>query len=375
MDKELIEKDAELTEIDYRMGEIVWRLKSKMVGEKDGNPQLEYKELDFDATKERKRLESMRIDGDGLEKGLLENRRGSLLTELDSIANIGSSRIKDGYYGPTTYFLAYYDNLVPSPNDVEKAEKILEEGEKPKQKEKKDIGAEQAKERFEEYLKRKGLDWEVRVIQPRRGEIIPRIAEYYDPKNRGIELNRDTYKVSERGLEKSEKHLGFHIWRFEKGLKQQLPGTFSRGLDGRFWLTEEGLAKMVEEYYGFLDSLKTSAAHLIAVDAMIRGASYREILELLMKKGIRKGKAQRTALRVKRGLVDTSKRGGFVKDSAYLLGLWRVKDYLKEDGHINLSKLDRFGAGRVGIEHEDILKKLIEANIIGEPTFSFETFR
>lgn len=59
--------------------------------------------------------------------------------------------------------------------------------------------------------------------------------------------------------------------------------------------------------------------------------SFREIYEMLVTDGLDTKHAFYITFRVKRGMTDTSKPGGFPKDAAYLLGYKAVLDFLKND--------------------------------------------
>lgn len=64
--------------------------------------------------------------------------------------------------------------------------------------------------------------------------------------------------------------------------------------------------------------------------------SFRELLEMLIADGLSIKHAFNITYRAKRGMADTSKPGGFPKDSAYLLGYKAVLDYLKHNPERNM---------------------------------------
>ncbi|MBI4137455.1 DUF1704 domain-containing protein [Candidatus Roizmanbacteria bacterium] len=63
--------------------------------------------------------------------------------------------------------------------------------------------------------------------------------------------------------------------------------------------------------------------------------SFREIYTYLSRY-LSKNKAFITAFRVKRGISDTSKPGGYPKDALYLIGYKKVSDYLLSGGNVDL---------------------------------------
>ena len=63
---------------------------------------------------------------------------------------------------------------------------------------------------------------------------------------------------------------------------------------------------------------------------------FRELFDLLIADGLTVKHAFNITYRAKRGMADTSKPGGFPKDSAYLLGYKAVLDYLKHNPEKNM---------------------------------------
>lgn len=57
-------------------------------------------------------------------------------------------------------------------------------------------------------------------------------------------------------------------------------------------------------------------------------------------------------IRAKRGLGDTSKPGGFIKDHVYLEGKVLLDDFVKDGGD-----LTPLYAGKIGLQHIDLVKK------------------
>ncbi|MBI4130568.1 DUF1704 domain-containing protein [Candidatus Roizmanbacteria bacterium] len=69
--------------------------------------------------------------------------------------------------------------------------------------------------------------------------------------------------------------------------------------------------------------------------------SFREIYDILRSHGTTSNKAFMNAYRVKRGLPDTAKPGGFPKDASYLLGYKEVYDFIKRGGRYESLYLSR----------------------------------
>jgi len=90
--------------------------------------------------------------------------------------------------------------------------------------------------------------------------------------------------------------------------------------------------------------LKSYAARVLAVETALN-KSFRETYKFL--EGLfDKEKAWDLAVRVKRGIKDTSKPGAFTKDIIYLKGFYEVNDFIK-----NQSGLHLLHYGKIGIQH------------------------
>jgi uncharacterized protein (TIGR02421 family) len=137
--------------------------------------------------------------------------------------------------------------------------------------------------------------------------------------------------------------IGTHILTHFNGGRQALRQLRS-GL-AHYDATQEGLGVLAEYLSGYLPlgRLRTLAARVIAVRALIEGADFLTVYRCLtMEHGISDYGAFVTTARVFRG-------GGLTKDAVYLRGLYQILDYLKE-GHspedlfVGKFNLDQFAA-------------------------------
>lgn len=145
--------------------------------------------------------------------------------------------------------------------------------------------------------------------------------------------------------------IGTHIVRAENGRAQPYL-FFRRGLPG-YLRTEEGLAVVNEERNRCLNNavLKVYAGRVLAVRTAMQAGfcdTYRE-----MRRYFGRNTAWRLALRVKRGLIDTSREGAFTKDIAYLQGYLELKDYIRKG-----KSLTKLYYGKVGTEHVGMLDRI-----------------
>ena len=103
---------------------------------------------------------------------------------------------------------------------------------------------------------------------------------------------------------------------------------------------------------------------MVAVDAALNGASYRDVFKLMKQHGFSEKDAETIARRVKRGLRDTSKPGGFPKDSVYLTGLFQVEDYLDHGG-----KIETLYSGCISVEQAPLIEKMINSGELRRPKY------
>ncbi|MGC6506898.1 MAG: tyrosine/phenylalanine carboxypeptidase domain-containing protein [Myxococcota bacterium] len=149
----------------------------------------------------------------------------------------------------------------------------------------------------------------------------------------------------QRDIERLIVHeIDVHAQRADNGLRQPLK-LFSMGLTGSL-ITEEGLAMLAEERNG-VQSPGAMARQLEVVKAIhsARHMGFRALFEHI-RESCGTALAWAIALRVKRGLANPEQPGVYAKDSVYLVGHQRVKDWLGKGGDIR-----HLYVGDVGMEH------------------------
>ncbi|UCD03050.1 MAG: DUF1704 domain-containing protein [Candidatus Aenigmatarchaeota archaeon] len=332
----LQEYDRRIGEIEGLVGDLFTHLDSEVVGhDSSGNPQLRYREPKY--THRLKELERMggAFDAESYLGKILEKRWLASMDKLWAIDAIGSPDF-------TERSIDYFQNLVPTQEDVGRAKRIIMEtsAEDTSDESSKMVYAFGLRDRMEASLKRKGLlgqsKWNVVIVNPREGERIPMLCT--DKASKRIRICVD-YKNPDRVARISKLHeVDGHVMQWQNGLEQPLPNTFFHGVDGRSVMTSEGIIGTVLRNEGYEPNNRKYAACLIAVDAALREASYMDVVEMMEQNfGFTDKDAKDIAYRAKRGLSDTSKGGGFPKDAAYMLGDWAVQKYVERKG--DLSKL------------------------------------
>ncbi|MFW5746370.1 MAG: tyrosine/phenylalanine carboxypeptidase domain-containing protein [Nanoarchaeota archaeon] len=198
-------------------------------------------------------------------------------------------------------------------------------------------------ERFEPLVARYG--WHI-ILEPisSKMKVVPRIQQLViDPES----------SFSEKDARRLEYHeIKTHIVRQAENKK--LPPLIQNCFD--YIRTEEGLALHMEEIHDCLSSnqARRYAARVLAVHHAL-SEPFSEVFERVCNLGFLPETAFRITARAKRGLHDTSTRGGFTKDHIYLTGKLEIEHFLQEGGDIK----DLF-LGKIGIDDIPYVKKILE---------------
>lgn len=164
-------------------------------------------------------------------------------------------------------------------------------------------------------------------------------------------------KISPARMDALIQHeVGTHLLTYCNGRIQPL-GLMYSGFAG-YEQTQEGLAVLSEYLVGGLDinRLKLLAARVVAVDALIKGANFIEIFNLLWKEyGFTSKTAFIISMRVHRG-------GGYTKDAIYLKGLMQVLAYVRNGGDLSL-----LYGGKFALQHLPLIEELTHLRILKTP--------
>ncbi len=138
--------------------------------------------------------------------------------------------------------------------------------------------------------------------------------------------------------------IDVHAVRSANGQRQKLR-CFETGLLGSL-ITEEGLAMVAEELAGVSSpgALPRQVEVVRAVE-LARHVGFRELYQQL-KPRVGSGLAWGICLRVKRGLAHPDQPGVYAKDTVYLKGRMKVREWLDDGGDIT-----RLYVGKVALHH------------------------
>jgi len=160
-------------------------------------------------------------------------------------------------------------------------------------------------------------------------------------------------RFRERDLTRLVVHeIDVHARRATNGEQQPLK-CFVTGLPGSL-ATEEGLAMIAEESSGTSSpGVLARQSQVVAAIDKARTTGFRELYEYMCER-VSPSLAWGICLRVKRGLREPDKPGVYAKDSVYLSGRNKVRQWLDDGGDIS-----QLYVGKVGTEHpvEEWLKQ------------------
>jgi len=150
--------------------------------------------------------------------------------------------------------------------------------------------------------------------------------------------------------------VGTHALTYYNGSQQPL-SQLSQGL-ADYDPLQEGIAVLSEYLIGGLtgNRLRTLAGRVIAGEALLNGADFKEVFHLLYSKyGFSKEPAFNITSRIFQG-------GGFLKDTIYLKGLVQLCEYLKNGGD-----LEFLLSGKFALKHVPMIKDLTDRGLLKPP--------
>lgn len=309
--------------------------KEKFFSNDKYNPQFKYKKCYLE--NQIKLLDDMRFPNT-----ILGNTFDRARVYLLNFAKLIQTRGTDDFKGDTLYGC-------PEKELIDEANRILKF-------KKRDIYTRkifydyQVKEELLYLLQRYGLyDWKIKL----REDLSTTVSVVSSTKQ--ICIKKDLI-ISKRHLEKIKVHeIDTHVLRGENGKNQEFK-IFGIGIFPNYLSIEEGLAGYNEWINGLSGdvAMRTFATHVIATDNALR-MSFRELFNFLLPIMQDEEKTFKEVMRVKRGMGDTSKPGGFIKDHVYLEGKYVIQKYVREGGD-----LKKLYAGKISLDE----LKLIDMGIL-----------
>jgi alpha-L-glutamate ligase-like protein/uncharacterized protein (TIGR02421 family) len=282
------------------------------------NPQFEYPELKFDLFALRREIDQIHTDDTPV--GLLfEKKRREI---INKIALLDYRGFPEEF---TSASIDLYDK--PDNDTVKEVLEYLDETSISYSQQKGTITAEEAKKSLDKVFVDYGLDnWSVKIKEDM-------VSDAIAGKNNRLFIRKGALFTESRIENLIIHEIETHILTAENGKSQNFE-LFKRGL-ANYLETQEGLAiyNILTQKHEEAKNLYLSVSLVYAVDLAMRH-SFVEIFEKMLDVKIPPERAWRNALKVKRGLEDTSEPGGFTKDFLYYKGYKEVKNFAENAGNI-----------------------------------------
>ncbi len=226
----------------------------------------------------------------------------------------------------------------PEADELKKAFDILNNFQGNTLAEKETIEASEAKSILAEALFYRGItDWNVEIV-----DMVAKMS--VNSLNKSLRINKLS-KFSSRQINRLIVHeIETHIYRGLNGSNQPF-GIFAYGFTD-YLDTEEGLAIYNEERSGCLseDDMNRYALRMILAEKCRESGFYALFSFCLPYVDHNTDTAFTMVTRLKRGLTDTSRGGGYLKDLVYFRG------YLKVKG-LSTESIQKLYTGKIGIQH------------------------
>lgn len=305
----------------------------KFKEDKTYDPQLQYN--DFDAAYHEEELKNLSIPKHHLLTPLFEEIRHHLLIEAKALQRIGTKKFDvRPIFQPITGKV------------LQEARNILLEPEVHKVKEEKTISAEElAKIMKQELQKYDCRGWTIRLSENAASRMSVSAG------NKKITIAKKE-KFSTQDVTKLIRHeIGTHVLRSENGEAQDLK-VCAIGLP-QYLATEEGLAVFNEQQSTTknIHKLKYLARQAL-LTYYASNLGFAETFNLIRDQYSSDWLCFKSVIRAKRGLGDTSRPGGYLKDHLYLQGKLMIDEYVKKGRDISL-----LYAGKIGIEHVHLVEE------------------
>ena len=348
MENKIKKIDSILADSAKKLGLTIYLAPANFAGEKKKffealkerkkhNPQFCYQRPKTDFKEIEKKLKKAEIRNKSQLGVFFEKIRKSLILKSELIRSIGGKNFTEKscqLYGE------------PSPKILNSAKKQLKNynslsGTK---REKKTITSKKALKIFQKGIKKFNLDWEVR-----EKNIVSKVKTGNGKRNLYIKEGANFGRSELKKLVIHE--IETHIFRKENGalqplkiLSQTYPGVES---------TEEGIAVYNEmKADQNKERFKTVLLRSLAVSLAMK-YSFFGVFKKLLEFEISLEEAFDISARVKRGLFDTSKLGGFTKDYLYFKGYLEVKNFVEKGGNIR-----KLYIGKISIKDLPVIEKI-----------------
>ncbi len=315
VDKKLIAIDSQIKLISHLKPTNLEEEKEKFLDNPKYNPQFQYKPLKFEPYELYRSLDRIETDDSPLGQ-LFRNKKFEIEKKIALLEQRGNpmfTEISIDLFGNPTYeeFNHAKTELLKISHDLSYQQNPLEET----------INAEEAQHLFNQAFQEYGLEnWKAKIKESM-------VADCLAGKNNAMFIRQGAQFSKNRIKNLIIHEIETHILTAENG-KRQPYQLFQRGL-GFYLTTQEGLAVYNTDKYGEDQKIgyKRSLLTLLTVGSTLT-KSFAEVAALAKEYNVSDERAFSLALKVKRGLEDTSQRGGFTKGYVYWNGKKQVEEYI-----------------------------------------------
>ena len=321
------------------------------------NPRFEYNPPSFDIRATREQLDQLKLDS-------VHARYGLPIKPLLSFANEIEFSLKLVEACSTESFARWAAESygVPTERLLKKATQLLED-ESCHPQEETNISADDLKIRFEQKLHSYGLThWIISF----RDTAAARIS--VSPNEQTIWI-LSSAQFSPKDVARLLAHeIDTHVLRAANGALQPYYKVLATGLQN-YIETEEGIATLNESLNETLDveTLRTYALRTLAVAWSQQASFYATYLKLTQY--AEPSPAYDLALRVKRGLGDTTQPGGFPKDYLYFSGYEKLQEYYTKQNDLSLLYVGKVGLNDLAYIAQLVTEGLIEPAVYLPPYY------
>jgi hypothetical protein len=252
----------------------------------------------------------------------------------------------------TSDYTHYGKKLFPyvKRGEIELAQKYAKNYKKYTDDTSKTLTAKQSAKFFESKLKQYGLkDWKV--------EIKERMVSDCSVNKSNRLFIKSSARFSEWRLNKLVAHeIETHILTAENGKKQ--PYALFQNGTANYLETQEGLAIYNQELALKIFPKSYFASHTFIGTGVCCKHSFAEAYDKLVNEyGFSKNRAKTLCLKTKRGMHDTSEKGGIAKQAIYFRGALKIDQYVKNGGD-----LKELYIGKISIDEINKIKAIQSLN-------------
>ena len=268
-----------------------------------------------------KQLRDLKLDFTQGAPYLVEKKRINMQIILKLVRSIGTQDV-------TKYSMQLYG--FPSDELVSEAYEKLREGKEfveqklDEKLDEKRYSVEDFVRKTDNFFKENNMNW--KTIIKTNNEMAGRFS--VSSLKRELSINKDSAPFSERDIIKCIEHeIQVHALRSEMGRKSPL-NILAYGTSG-YLPTEEGLTTYFEDLKNAGNPILTMKKYLYVICIYLASkGSFYDCFSQLVGHGVEPETSWEVVVRIKRGLKDTSQKGGFFKDHVYFLGDKLIRQFV-----------------------------------------------